>query len=67
MKLTATQRQALTNARDFGNAWYYRKPQVGGCSIPGSVQRVQMHRKLVAAGLLDQDDKITEAGRAALA
>ncbi len=67
MKLIAAQRRALTNARDFGNAWYYRKPQVGGCSIAATTQTVQMHRKLVVAGLLDIDDKITEAGLAALA
>lgn len=66
MKLTKAQRTALTNARDFGNAWYYRKPQIGGCANPWRANVGLMHRKLVVAGLLTKDDTITEAGLAAL-
>lgn len=63
MKLTKSQRKALTNARDFGNAWYHSVGQ----SNPWRANVDLMHRNLVVAGLLTRDDTITEAGRAALA
>jgi hypothetical protein len=66
MKLTTAQRQFLTNARDHGNAAYYRKPQVGGCTMPWTANRDLACRKLVAAGLLTSGYEITEAGTALL-
>lgn len=66
MAITKTQRQYLANARDFGRAFYYRKPQHGGCSMAWSAARNRVCRKLVATGLLNDDYGITESGLAAL-
>lgn len=67
MKLTKAQRTYLTNAQDFGFAHYYRKPQVGGCSMPWTTGRDKVCRELKVAGLLDSDYAITEAGKEAIA
>lgn len=67
MTVTKSQLVYLANARDFGKAYYYRKPQHGGCSMPWNAARNMTCRKLVALGLLTDDYEITEAGRAALA
>lgn len=61
-KLTKAQRQALTNARDFGNAWNHSE----GHSTPWTAGKDRMHKALWNAGLLN-GSKITEAGIAALA
>ena len=67
IKLTKAQRTYLTNARDFGHAHYYRKPQVGGCAMAWTTARNVVCRKLEVLGLLNSDNSITEAGLAALA
>jgi hypothetical protein len=66
MKLTTAQRRLLTNARDFGGAYRYRAPQVGGCSLPARASTSAAIARLRVAGLLDTRDQITTAGLAAL-
>lgn len=60
--MTNTQRQALINARDFGNVWYYRVPQVGGFTMVWSASKQRMHNRLRSAGLIHSDGTITGKG-----
>lgn len=62
MKLTATQRQALIAARDFGSAWKIDAIH----SKPWNASSNRAFGKLVNAGLLTWHHEITDAGRAAL-
>lgn len=66
-KLTKTQRQALIAARDLGNAWAYRAADGSLESYPGTASKARMIFVMRIAGLLDSYNKITEAGREALA
>ena len=65
-KVTKAQREMLIRARDNGNAWYYRREDGSTMAFPWSASRDKMERKMIVAGLLTRESKITEAGLAAL-
>ena len=67
VKVTKAQREMLIRARDNGNAWYYRCGDGTTMAFPWSASRDKMERKMIFAGLLTRESKITGAGLAALA